>query len=118
MLVCDYFSEGEFVRCIPSCKKSDMDERFMRRLNNARRIAGIPFVLNSAFRTVEHEKMMNRTGNSMHTKGRAVDIKCLDSSFRAVIVSALLQAGFHGIGISNTFIHVDDRDIKCMWLYE
>ena len=118
MITCDYFAESEFQRCVPKCKKSDMDAKFMRRLNTARRFAGLPFVLNSAFRSVEHEKLMNRTGNSFHTKGRAVDIKCLDGNSRAVIVSALIKAGFHGIGISNTFIHVDDRHIKTIWLYE
>lgn len=114
----DYFSEKEFERCIPSCKKTDMDESFMRRLNKARRIAQIPFVLNSAYRSVEHEKLMNRTGNSMHTKGRAVDIRCLDSQSRAVIVNALICAGFHGIGIANRYVHVDDRQIKTLWLYD
>lgn len=118
MLQIDYFSEDEFRRCIPKCEKTDMDPDFMKRLNRARRAAGIPFILNSAYRTAEHEKLMNRTGNSMHTKGRAVDIRCLDSNSRAVIVAALLRAGFHGIGIANTYIHVDDRQIKTMWLYE
>lgn len=118
MLQVDYFSESEFQKCIPSCKKSDMNVDFMKRLNRARRIAKIPFVLNSAYRTVDHEKLMNRTGNSMHTKGRAVDIKCLDSSSRAVIVKALLDVGFRGIGIANRYIHVDDREIRLIWLYE
>ena len=118
MMKIDYFSESEFERCVPKCKKSDMDSHFMERLNRARRLAGIPFILNSAFRTVEHEKLMNRTGNSMHTKGRAVDIRCLDGNSRAVILEALLKVGFHGIGISNTFIHVDDRQIQSIWLYE
>ena len=118
MMKIDYFAESEFDRCVPKCKKSDMNPDFMARLNKARRIAGLPFVLNSAYRTVEHEKLMNRSGNSMHTKGRAVDIRCLDGNSRAVILDALLKAGFHGIGISNTFIHVDDRQIKSVWLYE
>lgn len=117
-MMIDYFSEAEFERCVPKCKKSDMDSSFMARLNKARRMAGIPFVLNSAYRTVEHEKLMNRSGNSMHTKGRAVDIRCLDGNSRFVMVNALLRCGFNGIGISNTFIHVDDRQIKTFWLYE
>lgn len=95
-----------------------MDKAFMLRLNKARRLAGIPFVLNSAFRSSEHDMQKGRSGNSYHCKGRAVDIKCLDSSSRAVIVDALIRSGFRGIGISNTFIHVDDRPLKCMWLYE
>lgn len=118
MIQIDYFSEAEFKRCVPSCEKSQMDPGFLKRLNQARRLAGIPFVLNSAYRSVEHEKSMNRTGNSMHTKGRAVDIRCLDGNSRFVIVKALIMVGFRGIGISNKFIHVDDRDYKTIWLYE
>lgn len=118
MFDCDYFSEDEFRHCVPACLKSQMDEKFMKRLNKARRNAGIPFVLNCAFRSVEWDKQKGRTGNSYHTKGRAVDIKCLDSASRAVIVKALIDAGFKGIGIANTFVHVDDRLIKQLWLYE
>lgn len=118
MIQVDYFAESEFQKCVPACLKSQMDEKFMKRLNKARRYAQIPFVLNCAFRSVEWDKSKGRTGNSYHTKGRAVDIKCLDSSSRGVIVKALLDAGFNGIGISSTFIHVDDRGIKQIWLYE
>lgn len=113
----DYFAPAEFVKCTPSCLKSDMDPQFMKRLNRARRYAGVPFVLNSAYRNVEYEKNKGRTGNSMHTKGRAVDIRCVDSVSRHQIVQALLAVGFHGIGIGNTFIHVDDRENKLIWLY-
>lgn len=114
----DYFAPYEFIRCVPSCTKGQMDIDFLKRLNKARRIAGIPFILNCAYRSSDYDKSKGRTGNSFHCVGRAVDIKCLDSSSRAVMVSSLIRAGFHGIGISNTFIHVDDRPLKCMWLYE
>lgn len=114
----DYFAPVEFSRCIPSCSKEQMSPEFMERLNKARRLAGLPFVLNSAFRSSEYDMQRGRTGNSYHCKGRAVDIKCLDSSSRGAIVRALIKSGFRGIGISNTFIHVDDRPNMCIWLYE
>lgn len=117
-MMIDYFAPSEFKACIPSCSKEQMDSKFMERLNRARRMAGLPFVLNSAYRSSDYDMQRGRTGNSYHCKGRAVDIKCLDSSSRAVIVNALIRCGFNGIGISNTFIHVDDREIKCLWLYE
>lgn len=89
----------------------------MERLQTARTIARVPFVLNSAFRSVKHELASGRTGKSMHTLGRAVDIKCVDSGTRYRIVEALIAAGFHGIGIDNRFIHVDDRKYHFIWLY-
>lgn len=111
------FREDEFARCSPPCKLSDMDCCFMERLQTARTLAGVPFKLNSAYRSVEHELKRGRTGNSMHTKGRAVDIKCVDSGNRYRILESLIAAGFHGIGIDNRFIHVDDRKTSLIWLY-
>ena len=91
----------------------------MDRLQAARDLAGVPFVINSAFRSVSWEisRKPPRSGRSMHCQGRAVDIKCVDSGSRYRILSALIKAGFKGIGIDNTFIHVDDRDISLIWTY-
>ena len=111
------FKEREFFACSPSCSLKDMNESFMERLQTARTLAGVPFKLNSAYRSVVHEKSHGRTGKSMHTQGRAVDIKCVDSGYRYRIISALIAAGFHGIGVDNTFIHVDDRYSPLLWLY-
>lgn len=111
------FTEQEFLACSPSCSMKDMTESFMERLQTARTIAGVPFKINSAYRSVEHELNHGRTGKSMHTKGRAVDIKCVDSGTRYRIIEALICAGFHGIGVDTQFIHVDDRELPLIWLY-
>lgn len=105
-----HFSQGEFVLCTPSCKLQDMNYSFMERLEKARSIAGVPFRLNSAFRTRSYELSKGRSGNSLHCLGRAVDIQCLDSVSRFKIVSSLIAVGFTGIGVSKSFIHVDDRN--------
>lgn len=111
------FSVDEFARANPPCSLDQMDDKFMDRLQVARDLAGVPFVINSAFRSVSWEKSKKRSGKSMHCQGRAVDIKCVDSCNRYRILSALIYAGFKGIGIDNTFIHVDDRDISLIWTY-
>lgn len=111
------FKPKEFIACVPACSMNQMDESFMERLQTARTLAGVPFIINSAFRSVEYELSKKRTGKSMHTLGRAVDIKCVDSGSRYRILEALICAGFHGIGISNTFIHVDDRELPLIWTY-
>lgn len=112
------FSEKDFKWATPTCCLSDMDEAFMNRLQTARDIAGVPFKINSAYRSPEWEKFKNRSGNSMHCLGRAVDISCRDSKSRLEILNALLQAGFNGIGIGRTFIHADDRYDRMIWLYD
>ena len=113
-----HFSEEEFTRATPSCSLSDMNIGFMVRLVTARDLAGCPFIVNSAFRSKEYELRKKRSGNSMHCQGRAVDLSCKDSSTRYRIIKAALQAGFHGIGIGRTFIHLDDRDTLTIWLYD
>ena len=105
-----FFADEEFSRCIPPCDVSQMDETFMWRLVSARDAVGLPFVLNSAYRSPLWEQKHDRTARGFHTKGRAVDIRCTSSADRYDIVAALIRAGFKGIGIGKTFIHVDDRD--------
>lgn len=46
-----YFSEKEFNRCFPICFLSDMDQVFIDKLDAARKLAGVPFVLNCAYRS-------------------------------------------------------------------
>lgn len=105
-----FFKPGEFVRCNPPCVIDDMDCDFLESLDEARRLADVPFVLNSAYRSVEYEKLHGRSGTSSHCKGLAVDIKCLNPSTREKIVSGLIRAGFHRIGIYPRFVHVDGDD--------
>lgn len=91
----------------------------MQHLDLAREKAGIPFKINSAFRSVEYEKSQGRKGTSSHCFGLAVDIRCTTSLQRLKIVSALLEVGFERIGIGKTFIHVDFDQEKnsAIWLY-
>lgn len=115
-----YFSEEEFTKAQPSCSLSDMDESFMRLLDEARDYAGVPFKINSAYRSPEYEKSKGRSGQSRHCYGIAVDIACYTGDFRFAIVNALLAVGFRRIGIGSNFIHVDagyKGSTPIIWLY-
>lgn len=107
MITAKYFTEGEFKRCSPPCSLQDMSQALMLRLDNARQMAGIPFVLNSCYRSVAYEKSKGRTGTSSHCKGLAVDIRCNSDANRWKIVKALIDNGFTRIGIGKTYIHAD-----------
>lgn len=120
MITSKWFSETEFNICDPSCSLQDMNQDTINRLDNARSIAGIPFLLSSAKRSKEWDIKFGRSGTGSHTEGKAVDIKCNSSMNRFLIVSALLKAGFTRIGIAKTFIHADDSERhgqKVVWLY-
>lgn len=116
-----HFSEEEFKRAVPACSLSDMDEDFMHLLDECRDFAGIPFVINSAYRSVEYEKKKGRKGTSQHCLGKAVDIRCRTNAERYRILASLLVAGFRRIGIGTNFIHVDvgypDASQPVIWTY-
>jgi len=104
-----YFSEIE----------NNMNKDFLFVLDEAREFAGIPFVINSAYRSPEHPLSIKNPSSS-HIKGLAVDIKATDSITRFKIVKALIEVGFTRIGIADTFIHVDldlDKTQNVIWTY-
>lgn len=120
MITAKYFKESEFAGCSPACSLQDMQQDMMDKLDLARGIAGIPFVLNSAYRSPEWEQSKGRSGEGAHTHGCAVDIRCTSDLARHTIVRACMAAGFTRIGIGKTYIHVDDdatRTPNVMWHY-
>lgn len=97
-----------------------MDKEFLKKLDRAREVAQIPFKINSAYRTPEHNAKIGGKPNSSHLKGLAVDISVTDSRQRFIVLQSLIQAGFNRIGVAKTFIHVDDdkdKDAEVVWLY-
>ena len=116
-----YFKSREFASPDVPSSGELMDYNFVMQLEKAREIAGVPFVINSGFRTKEHNaKLVGSSPNSSHLRGYAVDISCKDSLTRWIIVNALLEAGFKRIGIAKTFIHVDADPKKVnevIWTY-
>ena len=114
-----YFKLSEFDS--PDLKGSgkNMCSEFLQKIDKAREIAGIPFKINSGYRTLEHNRSLNSKDTSSHIKGCASDIHCNNSVNRSIIVSALIKAGFRRLGIANTFVHVDCDNEKpnAIWLY-
>ena len=99
--------------------EGNMDVDFLTKLDEAREYAGIPFIINSAYRSPTHPESIKRPTSS-HIKGLAVDISATSSRQRGLILDALRAVGFDRIGIANTFIHVDmdyDKDQDVTWLY-
>ena len=102
-----------------------MNKEFLNLLDRARDAAGIPFVITSGFRTLDHQKELKAKGypvsrNSSHLKGLAADIACTTSVDRLIIIESLLYVGFRRVGISKTFVHVDldkDKIQDVIWVY-
>ena len=98
----------------------NMDNEFLYMLDDARDIAGIPFKINSGYRTEDHNKKVGGKKDSSHLIGLAADISCKDSRQRSIMLSSFRAVGFTRIGIGKTFIHVDSdmsKDNHVTWLY-
>lgn len=107
-----YFKESEFKNANPSCSLDDMDPYFMKKLDDARSICSVPFIVSSAFRSVEHEIKSGRSGTSSHCKGLAIDLICASGDCRLKMLIALLAVGFRRIGVYSNFLHVDSDTSK------
>lgn len=113
-----HFSIDEF--SCPCCGENNMDHEFLCRLDDARELAKIPFIVTSGYRCEDYNKEVGGVEGSAHTKGLAADLAVDTSVARYKALSALLTY-FSRVGISNDFIHVDDDSTKpqeVVWLYD
>ena len=114
-----HFKAREF-ECKCGCGGNEMHQEVVDKLEQARQLAGVPFVINSGYRCAKHNKKVGGVPGSSHTLGWAVDIKAKDGASRYHIVSALTTVGFTRIGIDKSFIHVDmdpSKPTPTIWLY-
>lgn len=102
-----------------------MEPAVVQALDIARDIYGFPMKVTSGFRTIEYNRQLmeqgyNASPKSSHLLGWAVDIAVPNSERRFLMLEALLDAGFHRIGVGDTFIHADldpNKTPNCLWVY-
>ena len=102
-----YFNPSEFV-CKCGCGLNNISDELVNMLDNARELAGVPFVITSGCRCVKHNEASKGKPDSAHLSGKAADIAA-PVGRRYAILAALIDVGFERIGISfnGSFIHVD-----------
>lgn len=89
-----------------------VDQGALKMLDEARKLAGIPFKITSHYRTPEHSVEVGGLLADSHTEEpfcSAFDIAYDDKPSRARIIYALATAGFRRIGINerNGHVHCD-----------
>lgn len=95
-----YFAPNEVV---------GLDTTLCQMLDSARDRAGIPFIITSGLRTPAQNAMLpNAVQDSAHLTGNAVDLFCVNSSNRYLMVLSLLMARFNRIGIYEKHVHCDN----------
>lgn len=116
-----YFKLSEFDSPDEPGSGSKMNKKFLEKLDYARHNAGVPFQINSGYRSKRwNDKILQARIGSSHKKGLAADIHCIGSRNRALIIKSLMEVGITRIGIGKTFIHCDVDNIKdqnVVWLY-
>ena len=104
-----YFKEKEVI---------GLKEELVKRLDSAREIAGIPFIITSGLRSPADSIKAGGFGTDAHTGGFAVDLRCRGSRERFLIIKGLIMSGFRRIGDEIDHIHADidpDKDIDVIW---
>ena len=119
-----YFKMKEF-RC-PCCAVADMETLFLEKIDEARHIAQIPFLVTSGWRCEKKQEELRRSGYqtsngiSPHQKGVAADIRVRNDKERYAIINAWFAVGGNRFGIAKNFIHLDvdfDRRPYVTWMY-
>lgn len=102
-----FFTQKEF-DCKCGCGAT-VEKELGHKLDFARFVASVPFVITSGMRCLEHNRAIVSSDTSTHVKGLACDIKFTNSREKFRIVKGLMQAGFTRIGINEDkmFIHAD-----------
>lgn len=116
----EYFNIDEFDSPDEKGSGKNMQQSTLEMLDKARGIAGVPFIINSGYRTKEHNKRVGGVDSSSHTLGYAADIKVKDGRQRFLILRACMSAGFNRFGIANSFLHVDNSPThteNVVWKY-
>ena len=116
----NYFRRSEF-NCKCGCNTNLIEDDFMIALDNARRISGVPYRVNSGYRCEKHPLSI-KSPTSSHIKGIAADIKFTNGKNLALILGGLGGVGFErfGIDFENKFIHADldkDKVSPTIWGY-
>lgn len=83
------------------------------RLQVIRTFFAKPLIINSGFRTPEHNKEVGGASKSLHLQGKAADI--VIEGVRPYAIQEALEDWDGGLGLYKTFTHVDIRGHKARW---
>lgn len=114
----DYWRWPNFTPKEIACKgtgKLLVDERSMDMLQELRNAINLPLIINSGYRSPEHNRAVGGATNSFHTRGMAFDIRNGRHKNNELITIAR-GLGFRGVGRYKTFTHLDTRDYDAEWI--
>jgi zinc D-Ala-D-Ala carboxypeptidase len=99
----------------PDTKEVIVDPRLITLLQNFRNLIAKSVIINSGYRTVEHNREVGGVDDSQHRLGKAVDIKKIPGLTVDQMAMLAERVGFTGIGKYTWGIHVDVREEVARW---
>ena len=106
-----YFNRDEFDSPDEIGSGKNMDSAFLHQLDKARDIAGIPFKINSGYRTPDYNKKIGGAAKSQHLTASAADIRMnvtpgkVQEGIKELMEEGKIKKG--GLGIYANFTHYD-----------
>jgi uncharacterized protein YcbK (DUF882 family) len=111
------FKSDEF-KCKCGCGVDGVKQVVVDKLQEIRDKVGFPLKITSGYRCPKHNLAIGGAKGSKHMTGQAVDIwiKDLSPSQKFALVGHSF-CEFQGVGIGETILHVDIRDVATLWIY-
>jgi len=112
-----YFKKEEF-KMGSEVVFDKMNPILLIKLELLRHITGLSMTINSSYRGKKYNASVGGAKNSQHTKGTACDISTrrFTAKQKHMFLEEAFKLGFSGIGIYKTFIHLDVRKNKSLWI--
>ncbi len=116
--VSEHFKLREF-KCNDNSRVVILNSELVAVLEMARKHFGKAIKINSGYRTVAYNSTLkNSSPKSQHTHGNAADI--VVDGVKPIDVYNYFNTAYpntYGVGIYNTFVHIDVRPTKSRWDY-
>ena len=113
-----YFNRSEFA-CKCGCGFNTVDTELLEVLTELREECNTPVIINCGCRCSKHNKEVGGAPKSKHLRGIAADIRV--KGLTSNTVYSHLNALFpnkYGLGLHDTFLHIDIRRGKWREIYE
>jgi len=104
------FNRSEFACPCGECECDTVDTQLLEICEIVRDFEGGPVHVNSGHRCAEHNSTVGGGTNSQHLYGRAADLRVKDPKATRGRLDFLYPNSL-GLGIYDTFIHVDTRTL-------
>lgn len=111
-----HFNSAEFIcKCKnKSCTTTEINLDLVNILQKIRNHFGAPVTINSAYRCEKHNAAVGGAKSSKHLYGQAADIR-VEGVKPKTVAQYAESIGVKGIGLYDSFVHVDTRTKKFYW---